>query len=74
MTTTMHFCDHSMHKPLSLGVRQGFLIVLLIEAIIPMARLRVIYSLFGSLASLKNIPLVAAGILSTFFQLNHIMH
>ena len=59
----MHFRDHSMYKPLCLHVRQGFLITLLIEAIIPMVLLRVIYTLFCSLASLKNIPLVAPCIL-----------
>ena len=34
--TAMHFRDHPMHKPLCLGVREGFLIILLIEAINPM--------------------------------------
>ena len=36
MTTAMHFRDRSMHKPLCLGVREGFLVILLIEAINPM--------------------------------------
>ena len=66
----MHFHDHSMQKSLFLGVREGILIKLLIEATIPMVLLRVAYALFGSLASLKIIPLVAPGILSTFFSIN----
>ena len=74
MTTAMHFRDHSMYKPLCLGVREGFLIILLIETINPMVGLRVIYTLFGSLALLKNIPLVAPGTLSTFFLLILITH
>ena len=72
--TAMHFRDHPMHKPLCLGVREGFLIILLVEAINPMVWLHVIYTLFRRLASLKNIPLVASGTLSTFFQLILITH
>ena len=36
MNTTMHFRDHSMHKPLCPGVRQDPSIILLIESTIPM--------------------------------------
>ena len=68
MSAAMHFLDHSMHSPLSLCIREGILIILLIEGIIPIVRLRVVYASFGSLASLEIIPLVAPGILSTFFQ------
>ena len=66
MFVIMHFHDHSMIKSLFLGVRVGILIKLLIETTIPMVRLPVFYALFGRLASLKIIPLVAPGILSTF--------
>ena len=59
-----------MQKSLFLGVRESILIKLFIEATIPMVRLRVVYASFGSLASLKIIPLVAPGILSTFFPIN----
>ena len=55
-----------MQKSLFLGVREGILIKLFIKATIPMVSLHVVYALFGSLALLKIIPLVA-GILSTFF-------
>ena len=58
----MHFHDHSMQKSLFLGVREGILIKLLIKATTPMVWLRVVYALFGSLASLEMIPLVAPGI------------
>ena len=74
MSAAMHFFDHSTHKPLCLCVREGILIILLIEDIIPIARLRVVYALFGSLASLEIIPLVAPGILSAFFQSIIITH
>ena len=70
MLVIMHFHDHSMHKSLFLGVREGILVILLIEAIIAMVWLRVVYALFGSLASLKIILLVAAGILSTFLTID----
>ena len=46
------------------GVR-GILIILLIEAILPRARLRVVFAIFSSLASLKILLLVAQGILRT---------
>ena len=46
--------------------QRKYLITLLIEDIIPIVRLRVVYALFGSLASLETIPLVAPGILFTF--------
>ena len=70
MSATMHFLDHSMH-------REGILIILLIKGIIQIVRLRVVYALFGTLgtlASLEIIPLVAPGILSTFFQSIIITH
>ena len=67
----MHFFDHSMHRPLCPCVREGILVILLIEDIIAIARLRVVYALFGSLASLEIIPLVAPGILSTFFSIQY---
>ena len=62
----MHFHDYSMQKSLFLGVREGILIKLFIQATIPTVWLRVVYALFGSLALLKIIPLVAPSILSTF--------
>ena len=68
MFVIMQFHDHSMQKSLFPGVREGILIKLFIQATIPMAWLRVVYALFGSLASLKIIPLVALSILSTFFS------
>ena len=58
----MHFHGHSMQKSLFLGFREGILIKLLIKATTPMVWLRVVYALFGSLASLEMIPLVAPGI------------
>ena len=70
MFVVVHFHDHSMKRSLFLGVREGILIKLLIEATIPMVRLRVVYALFGSLTSLKIIPLVAPGIMSTFFSID----
>ena len=36
MFVIMHFYDHSMHKSLLAGVREGILIILFIEAIIAM--------------------------------------
>ena len=66
----MHFHDHSMQKSLFLRVREGILIKLFIEATTPMVWLHVVYGLFGSLASLDIIPLVAPGILSTLFSLD----
>ena len=66
----MHFHDHSMQKSLFLDVGEGILIKFFIQAIISMVWLRVVYALFGSLASLKIIPLVAPGILSTFFSID----
>ena len=42
----------------------------MIEAALTMVWLRVVYALFGSLASLKIISLVAAGILSTFLSID----
>ena len=45
----MHFHDRSMQKSLFLGVREGILIKLFVEATIPMVWLRVLYALFGSL-------------------------
>ena len=66
--TAMHFLDHSMHKPLCLCVREGTLIILVIEAIISVVRFCVVYALSGSLASTEIIPLVAPGNLSTFFS------
>ena len=74
MSAAMHFLDHSMHRPLCLCVRKGILITLLIEGFIPIVQLRVVYAIFGSLDSLEIIPLVAAGILSTFFQSINITH
>ena len=68
MSAAMHFLEHSMCRPLCLCVREGILIVFLIEGIIPIVRLRVVYALFGSLASLEIIPLVAPRILSTVFS------
>ena len=68
MFVIMHSHDHSKQKSFFLGVREGILIKLLIEATIPMVWLRVVYALFGSLATLKIIPLVAPGILSTFLN------
>ena len=63
----MHFNDHSMQKSLFLVVREGILIKHFIEATTTlMVWLRVVYALFGSLALLKIIALVAPGILSTF--------
>ena len=70
MFAAIHFFDHSMHRPLGLCVREGILIILLIEGIIPFVRLRVVYALFGSLASLEIIPLIAPGILSTYFSIH----
>ena len=70
MFVIMHFDDHFLQKSLFPGVREGILIKLFIEATIPMVRLRVVYPLFGSLASLKIIPLDAPGILSTFFSID----
>ena len=67
----MHFFDHSMHRPSCPCVREDILIILLIEDIIPIVRLRVVYALFGSLASLETIPLVAPGILSTVFSIHY---
>ena len=55
----MHFLDHSMRKRLRLGVRDGLLIVLLIEAILLSVRLLVVLAIFGSLTSLKIILFVA---------------
>ena len=42
MFVIMHFHDHCMGKPLLLGVREGILIMLLIEAILPTVRLLVV--------------------------------
>ena len=60
MFVLMQFHDHSMQKCLFLVVREGILIKLLIEATIPMVWLRVVYALFGSLASLIIIPLICS--------------
>ena len=63
----MHFHDYSMQKSLFLVVREGILVKLFIETTTTlMVWLRVVYALFRSLVSLKIIPLVAPGILSTF--------
>ena len=59
MFVIMHFHDHSMHKSLFPGAREGILIILFIEAIIAMERLRVVYAFFCRQASLTNTPLVA---------------
>ena len=67
MSAAMHFLDHSMYRTLCLRVREGILIVFLIEGIILIVRLRMVYALFGSLASLEIILLVAPRILSTDF-------
>ena len=72
MSPTMHFLDHSMHRPLSLCVREGILIILFI--IIPIVRLRVVYALFGTLTSLEIIPLVAQAFYLGFFQSMIIMY
>ena len=48
-----------MRKRLRLGVRDGLLIVLLIEAILLSVRLLVVLAIFGSLTSLKIILFVA---------------
>ena len=74
-TCSLHIRHHKFPRPfhektLFLGVRKGILIKLFIKATIPMVWLRVVYALFGSLASLKIIPLVAPGILSTFFSID----
>ena len=68
MSPAMHFLDDSLHRPLCPCVKEGILIILFI--IIPIVRLRVVYALFGTLTSLKIIPLVAPGILSTFFSIH----
>ena len=64
---SLHVRRHAFSRPvhaksLFLDVRQGILIKLLIKATTPILWLRVVYALFGSLASLKIIPLVAPGI------------
>ena len=60
MSAAVHFLDHSMHRHLCLGVRESILIILLIEGIIPIVRVRVVYyAVISSLASLEIIPLVA---------------
>ena len=74
MSTAMHFRDHSMHKTLFPGVREGLLIIFLIEAILPMEWLRVVYALFGNLASLKIIALLFQAFYLRFFQLIHMTH
>ena len=49
----MHFHDHSMHKSPLPGVREVILIILLIEATIPMALLRVVYAFFAAYSFVK---------------------
>ena len=46
---------------------RGLLIIHLIEAILSRVRLRVVFAIFSSLASLKILLVVAQGILRTFF-------
>ena len=65
MFVIMHFHDHSMQKFLFLGVRECILIKLLIEATIP---LRVVYVIFGSLASLKLFGLLLQAFCLRFFN------
>ena len=55
-------------KSLFNGIRERILLILLIEAIVPMVWLRVFNELFCNLASLRIIPLVAPGILPMFFN------
>ena len=71
MFVIMHFHDHSMQKFLFLGVRECILIKLLIEATIP---LRVVYVIFGSLASLKLFRLLLQAFCLRFFKSIHITH
>ena len=70
----MHDHDHrhSLSPPLyaQTFVPRCQTVILLIETTIPMVLLRVIYTLFGCLASLKIIPLVSPGILSTFYLID----
>ena len=70
MFVIMHFHDHSMHKSLFPGAREGILIILFIEAIIAMEWLLVVYAFFCSLASLKIIPFVVLGALGQVFPIN----
>ena len=60
------FFDHSTRKCLCLGFREGLLIVLLIEAILWRVRLRAVFVIFSSPASLTILLLVVQGIQRTF--------
>ena len=69
-STVIIFHNHFMRKSLFPEVREGILVILLIEATIPMSWLRVVYTLFCSLASLKITPLVVPGILSKLYSID----
>ena len=62
-----------MQKSLFIGVRAGILIKHFINFLFKIFYYYpngMVYALFGSLASSKIIPLVAPGILSTFFSID----
>ena len=74
---SFHVSHHALFRPFHAQTfvpkcrRRYFTITLFIKGIIPIVRLRVVYALFGSLASLEIIPLVAPGILSTYFFIHY---
>ena len=66
MSVFIYFLDHSIRKRLCLGVKEGLLIIVLMEHSFTRIRFHVVFGTSGRPASLNILLLVAPGILRRF--------